>query len=340
MKPICLTAVILSILLMISCKNNRKIYDEIGSMPIANYTNTVFTSTIENKIPDSNANVLYTTTLLYAWDELRNMLDGAIEVQSSDIELTNINNSNSYKNTLDTSEYVNQITEDDETIHIRSSFKIKLPFKYDMHETELQFDSIKVSAFGMNYYDYDVANEIGILYYKNDDCFIIKLFPKTEGHAIYIAKGFNNHNTLSDIIADIKKHIEIAKQEYSNPKLSWKYELSDEDVVSIPETKFDINNSYTNIAGSKVNANKQDYIIADVKQRIALELTKNGAKIESEAEVEAVAAAMEEPMPEEEKPKPKHLVFDKPYTLYMKSNKARFPYFIMKVQNTSLMKKI
>lgn len=331
------TAIILTLILttLFSCKNDRN-FPEVKKL--SEYKNTQFIPTLEHKISNEK-NSVYCATLLFAWDEIRKQINSPLTISDEYFDLKLLNKSTSFENVLKSNEYEVSGEVDGDLITARAEFNKSLPFelKLQSFKNKLTFDGQKVSSFGVNGYDsYEQLKIVKIIYYKNDNNFIIKLLPKDKEHEIILFKTDQTFNSIAEMTSEIEKLTEIGKTEKKNEKISWKYYYNEEDIVIIPKFNFNIETNYTNLEGNRFSSNKQNFQIETALQRTAFILDESGAEIESEAEI---AVAVEEIEEEYEKPKPKKMVFDKPFLILIKRIDAKNPYFGLWTTNTELMTK-
>jgi hypothetical protein len=175
---------------------------------------------------------------------------------------------------------------------------------------------------------------VKIIYYKNDNNFIIKLLPKDKEHEIILFKTEQGFNSIAEMTLEIEKLTEIGKVEIKNEKINWKYYYDVEDIVIIPKFSFNIQTNFKTLEGTSFTSNGESYDIFKAWQRTAFILDESGAEIESEAEIEYATEEIEE---EYEKPKPKKMIFDKPFLILLKRTDAKNPYFGLWTTNTELM---
>lgn len=329
-------AIIFTLILttLFSCKNDRK-FPEVKNL--SEYKNTQFIPTLEHEI-SNDKNSVYCATLLFPWDEIRKQINSPLTISDEYSDLKLLNNSTSFKNVLKDGEYKVSGEVEGDLIKTRAEFNKSLPFelKLQSFKNKLTFDGQKVSSFGVNGYDnYEQLNIVKIIYYKNDNNFIIKLLPKDREHEIILFKTEKNFNSIAEMTIEIEKLTEIGKIEKKNKKINWKYFYGEEDIVVIPKFSFNIETNFTKIEGSKFNADKRNFQVESAWQRTAFILDEMGAEIESEAEVEVT----EEVEEEYEKPKPKKMIFDKPFLILLKRTDAKNPYFGLWTINTELMTK-
>lgn len=329
------TAIILTLILitLFSCENDRK-FPEVKKL--SEYKKTQFIPTLEHKI-SNDKNSVYCATLLFAWDEIRKQINSPFTISNDYFDLKLLNNSTSFENVLKNNEYEVSGEVDGDIITARAEFNKSLPFELKLQnfKNKLAFDGQKVSSFGVNGNDsYEQLEIVKIIYYKNDNNFIIKLLPKDKEHEIILYKTDQSFNSVAEMTKEIDSLTEIGKTEKKNEKIKWKYYYKEEDIVIIPKFKFNIETNYTTLEGNNFKSKKQNFQIERAWQRTAFILDESGAEIESEAK--EITEAIEEMY---EKPKPKKMIFDKPFLILLKRTDAKNPYFSLWITNTELMKK-
>lgn len=296
---------------------------------------TDFVITLENPISE-NKNIIYAPAFLYAWDKIKEELKSPIIIEDSfSTEFYLLNKSISHRNSLRENEYsvTSQII--DNAIIAKAIFNKTLPFerKLQVLDKPINFDKTQVSAFGMYYYDIDVINFTKILYYKDDDNFILKLAPKDKEHEIILVKGLNRYQTLKDALKLTNKLIAKGKKETTDKKLLWKYEIVHEDKFAIPAIKFNIETNYKYLEGQSFSTgDNKKHSIELAYQRTGFILDENGAIVESEV-VAMVDSAGADPVVTH----PKKMIFDKPFLIIVKRVDQINPYFVMKVANAELL---
>lgn len=327
--------IILALILttLFSCNNDRT-FPEVRKL--SEYKNTNFIPTLEHRISNSK-NSVYCATLLFAWDEIRTQINSPLKISDKYFDLKLLNNSTSFEAVLKGYEYEVSGEVDGAFLSARAEFNKSLPFelKLKSFENKLTFDGHSISSFGVNGYDANEQLEIvNIVYYNNDNNFILKLFPKDKEQEIILFKAEQTFNSIAEMITEIEKLTEIGNKERKNDRNNWKYNYSNEDLVIIPKFKFNIETNYTNLVGNLCSSNNQDFQINQAWQRTAFILDESGAEIESETEMLVVPDVLEEKY---EKPKPKNLIFDKPFLVLLKRTDSKNPYFGLWTVNTELM---
>lgn len=313
---------------------NNEIHDEgkfSDVKKLSDYKQTEFLPTLEHGI-STDKNAIYCSTFLLAWDEIRGQVGQPIVIENGLADLNMVNNSRSFAKSLHPFEFSSGANVDDEIVEARAEFSKSLPFeiKLTSFKDQLNFGGKKVASFGQEGYNDAYPEIIQIIYYKDDDDFIIKVSTKEKGHEIILFKSKDTYSHLSDILSVITHKSELGKKEKKLEKNFWRYAMTDEDEVIIPKIKFNIETNYPSLAGKTFKAGNQKYFIETAYQRTAFILDESGAEIESEA---AISAAMHEGT----KPHPKKMRFDKPFFVLLKRTDCNNPYFVMWTCNTELM---
>lgn len=296
---------------------------------------TDFVTTLENPISE-NKNIIYAPAFLYAWDKIKEELKFPIipdDKNSADFNL--LNKSISHQNSLTDKEYSATAEIFDGAIIARAFFNKTLPFetKLEVLDEPINFGTTKVSAFGMYYYNEDAIKFTQILYYKDDNNFILKLAPKDKQHEIILVKGVDKYKTLAEAIKLTNDLVAQGNREQEDKKLLWKYQIVHEDEFAIPSVKFNIATHYKNIEGQAFStSDNKKHSVAEAYQRTGFILNENGAAVESET-VAAVDSASAEPNITH----PKKMIFDKPFLIIIKRVDKTNPYFVMKVENAELL---
>lgn len=308
--------------------------EERGLPPVTELTaadRTVFATTLEEPLTPG-LNVVYTPAFLYAWDALRETQHGHLSIPEGDSLLRLIHTSVSWKNTLEEGEYEKNVTVSDDLIRIKTAFKRAVAFEMPFDTiADLTFLGKKVKGFGIRHHSYELSEQVQILYYKDNEHFIVALRTRSSEDELILACGFNEETQLSGIYAAIRKAIAQGAKEMREEQYAGKYIFNTGDRLSVPRLRFNLHASYTKLVGQVVQGEQVPFRIEEAGQRTALLLDEYGAKVESEAALDAVPAAAPPPVAQ---PEPKLLLFDKPFVILMKKPAAAFPYFMMKVENT------
>ena len=324
---------------LISCNNEKKQESKFAEVKnLSEFEKTDFIPTLEHKISDEK-NSVYCVTLLYAWDEVREIINLPLEIPADNHDLTLLNNSKSFVDVLKKNEYKVSGNVDGDLITARAEFSKSLPFeiKLDNFKNRLIFDNQSVASFGITaaYSYYEQLKIVRIVYYKNDNNFIIKLLPKDQKHEMILFKTDKVFTSMAEMNEEIIKLSEIGEKERKEEKQSWKYYyVNYEDEVVIPKLNFNLETNFSTLEGKEFKTTEQEYRIKTAWQRTAFLLDESGAEVESEAE--AVVECVED-IEDYEKPKPKKMIFDKDFLILLKRTDSQNPYFGLWVVNTELM---
>lgn len=329
---------LLAILLLLSCSQTPKqAFPKVKD--ISEYEQTQFLPTLEHRI-STDTNSVYCATLLFAWDEARNIIGAPLSIPEEYQDLILLNASTSYRNVLKDNEYKVKGEVQGDLITARAEFDKSLPFPCELQKFNncLTFNGHKVAAFGVAGCDRDeMTNIVDILYYENDDNFIIKLAPTDTEHEIILFKTGETYTTMAEMVAATDSLIKIGKQESVVDSTRWKYRFDDDDMVMIPDMSFNISADFNKLINNTFTAKHKSYRIIKAWQRIAFLLNETGAKIESEAAVEMVLECLELERPVRHEPK--RMIFDKPFFLMLHRTDTQYPYCCMHLVNSELMVK-
>jgi hypothetical protein len=321
-----------------SCKFGDQSWNELPEVKNLNsFKRTDFVPTLENPIA-KNKNIIYAPAFLYAWDKISEKLNSKVIITDSNSkDFTFLNNSKSYQNALTETEYSAEAEIVDGGIIARAFFNKTLPFETKLQKLDdpINFNKTKVESFGMNYYDENAIKFSQILYYKNDNNFILKLSPTDKQHEIILVKGLSKYQTLKEAIKLTNDLIALGKKEKIKSKLAWKYEILENDIFAIPIIKFNIDTHYENLEGETfLTDDNKKHSIQEAYQRTGFILDENGAVVESEA-FSLVDSVASEPVIIF----PKKMIFDQSFIIIIKHTDKINPYFVMKIDNEELLMK-
>ena len=198
--------------------------------------------------------------------------------------------------------------------------KLYEPIKFHAHGSQTS-----LRGFGINRapYSKDVAHlrkQVTVFDYKADDNFIIGLSSKWADDEIILAKTTPDQ-TLLETILKVDGRIRNAMASSF---------LEENEPLQIPVIEIDTVHSFGELKGKRIeNGGKlHGYYISAALQSIKFRLNETGALLKSEA-IERIAAA-----PNTGK---RTFIFDKPFLIYLKQKNAKYPYFAMWVENTSIL---
>jgi hypothetical protein len=330
-------------ILLVCCKREEKkepVWTELPSVTrLESLSQTAFVPTLESPI-DSNKNIVYAPTLLYAWEKIRQELKRPVTISSSNsMNFFLLSQSTTYQGALVDTEYTASAEIVNGQIIARAFFNKTLPFptKLQTAEQPLLFSGTKVAAFGMYHFDKEAIKFSQVVYYKNDDDFILKLVPKDKQHEIVLVKGLAGYTTLKDALELTNEKIKRGIEEQQSGQHAWKYWIDHEDIFSVPTIKFNIATNYKDLLGqvfSTLDNNNNNFTITEAYQRTGFILNENGAVVESEA-----VAKVDSSKAMVDNPHPKRMLFDKEFLIIIKRTGQPNPYLVVKVNNTELLKK-
>ena len=340
------TISILIFTLVCSCNGNKKtgntlVEDLPEVIAIERLQKTDFVATLENTFSE-NMNYIYTPTMLYAWNEIKNELPGVRIMENKDSrDIILLDESKKHINSLSKDEYNTSISINGEELIAKSDFNLQLTFEPLLEKLvyPIYFKEEKVEGFGMHEWDSKMASLIEVIYFLDNENFIFKLKPKEANMELIFIKGLrtNNSRSFNDILDIYSTNLDKGKKENTDHKLNWKYELQYGETFGIPELSFNVSKNYSSIVGQEIYNETNTFVVLEAQQRIALLLNNKGAKIESEALIAVASTDAEDT--EEVKQIEKHLVLDNSFFLIIKHIDQVNPFFCAKIENTELMKK-
>ena len=332
---------------LISCGNHKNSQPEQEQTSIvdtfdykdnmAEYANTVFVPTMEHRI-SAETNAVYCVTLLYAWDEIRKIIQAPLTIPIRYNDLTLLNADLWFRNTLKPGEYTAEGLVQGDKIITRAAFKKNLPFdhQFESYDNRLKFKGKKVASFGLGQYGNECEDQVRIVYYQNDRHFLVKLIPEDAAHEILLYMPDQEFSTMSEMLQEVKQLTEKGNIEKKQASQKWKYKIMEDDELIIPKFNFDISTVFNSLVGSRFSASDTDYLIETAWQRTAFHLDEKGAAVESEATI-ICTLGIEEENPD--KPQPKKMIFNRPFYVLLKRADAANPYFVLWAANPELMVK-
>lgn len=293
---------------------------------------TEFALTLGHEIhPDKNA--IYCSTLLLAWDGLRNNLGGSIEVDSVDRELYLLNHSKDFENTLLKNEYVSWHKIAFNSIHVKAEFKKSLPLLVRMsgYASELVFDGKEVPSFS----DKGEGKEsVDVRYYKDDNNVIVSLLLQNPSHELLLFKTESKFRTMREAVFALEESLKAGHAEMQGGTNTWKFDFTKDDNLIIPKIKFDIKTEYPSMEEKVVYSGRTRLDVMEVSQRIGFSLNEKGVETESTGYVHV---ALKQPVQDDAR-KPKKIIFDKPFFIFLKRKESVNPYLVLWIANAELMK--
>lgn len=328
--------------LLFSCqtKENKKLnLSEPKKQEIDSTKSTNFVGTLENTIVDSTINYIYTPTLATAWNYIQDTLKNIrLDKNRNSTDFILLNNTKTNLNSLETNEFETQISISKFAIKAKSSFNLQLTFEplFNRLSDSIYFKRKSVEGFGMIEWNENLAKQIKIIYYKDDDNFVFRIIPKEKNNELIFIKGLgiNKVKSFKELLDLKNKYQALGLKEQRIKKLRGNYKLEEGDSFEIPELLFDIEKNFQNIVGQEFISNDSTYYITEAKQRNALLLNNRGVKVLSEAEIEVLKDMTDEPIKIT-----KHLVLNDDFVLIINHRNKKNPYFCARIANTDLMNK-
>ncbi|KAA3437795.1 hypothetical protein [Rufibacter hautae] len=323
---------IVSIALLLSGCVYERDYSEV--LDISQLKNTSFVPTLEQAI-DKGKNQIYCSTLLFAWNEIREESSSNIEIRKATEQLIFINESTLFRNSLSENEINNQVAIEDDLISAKSEFSKSLPFifHFERNNKNLRFGANLVESFGFNGSSPELASQVEVLFYCSEKEFAIRLKPKAEDQEVLLYLPSKTSGSFEKLLRKLNQSIKTFSKSRSAEKDYWRYYFSEQDTLSIPILNFNLEKNYNTLVGSKVAINGKEFTVQEVNQQIALVLDHKGAEVQSEAEIGLVTGEIAD------LPKSKRIIFDKPFLVVFKKKSSVNPYLVAWITNAELMNK-
>ncbi len=197
--------------------------------------------------------------------------------------------------------------------------EVSYPAKFT--KNEFSFKEEKVKGF------YARGNKerenINIIYYENDDRFIVSLQLNEKEDELFLAKGFDMNNPEM-VINTIHQHNKNAA-----------IKLNERDKFEAPRLSFENHRDYVELMNKQLaNTGFENYSIKQMVENIKFKMDEKGARVENKFVMHFVGAVIKSGE------KPKYLILNKAYWVVMQRKNAAKPYFLLGINNTALMEKI
>ena len=201
---------------------------------------------------------------------------------------------------------------------------IKFPEEFERLEKPIMFQqNTPVLGFGIKEFVLDESHirageQVEVIYYNNDDDFIIRLRSNNQDDEIYLAK-----------IPPLKTLSATSSYVLTQANINRPQALKVKDTLQIPIIDLDIVDWFLDLEGRCLESRAmEDYCIAKAIQTIKFSLVQNAPPYELLPSVGE----------EKKTAKPRKFIFDKPFLLQIRRQGASYPYFVMWVENTELLK--
>ncbi len=300
---------------------------------------TEFALTLETPL-SAGRNAVYASSFLYAWDKVKEIIKAPVRTdESNSADFIHVTRSISYRHSLTPAEYTVDTRISKSEVQVKSSFSKILPFKTGLQEAlhPVSFDGKQVAAFGMYHFDEKITDQIRILHYRDSDQFMLRLSPWDVQHEIMLVKGIGDFRCLADAVSIMNALIPKGAQERKSPRDTWKYRINENDTVSIPSLRFNIETNYDSIERQRFMAGDVPCFITEAYQRTGFSLDQKGAAAESESRIVMAMAMPPGGGERKEVPPPKQMIFDKPFVIVLKRTDSSNPYLVVKVTNAELL---
>ena len=324
---------------------------------------SIITPVLEEKIVPGK-NIIYCSTLQIAWNKFCNdiMLHNPVKFKNPPWYVNFLNKNMNNKSDLSNDSYYVAAGEGKDNIIAKINIELKQKFpnandldikisennfivysylykqlkffkEFEVLDSPIlfgnQFDSNKVSGFGINKFDGDklekyegLMNQVKIWYYDEKYGFIIELIPEKDLDSIFIStlKPLDN---LIDTYKNIMTYITKGNSE----------ELGDKDTLQIPKINFDLLHSYKELDNQEIlNDGFGGSYLENLSQNIKFKLDEKGAILSSDTTMIGIIKGGA-PLTN------RKLIVNSPFILFLKQKNADLPYFVLYVDNIEFLEK-
>ena len=289
--------------------------------------NTDFVVSPDKTFPE-NKNIVYTPTLIAAWDTLVKGTKNQLVMTSYGEDYLLLEKGRKYITALDAKDYTATYKEFRRAkIITTASFKKLLPFKIPFVQTQdLAFKQKPIQSFGMKHTIEGMYEYLNVDYYKSNTDFIISITPADSTQEIILVKG----DKTSQNFTAVMKRIEDLRKVSAKSK-NYTDHISDEP-LKIPKIIFNLKKNFQSLVDQSFDYDDLPWGIDTARQRTAFILDEKGAKVESEAKIVATprgAAAVS----------PREFIFDTDFYIILRDKRKTYPYFGLKIVDDELLVK-
>jgi hypothetical protein len=316
-----------------------------------NGKNATVVPSMKSDLQDQNT--VHCSNVEYLWNEVKKITDQKIE---SNQVIKELNESKTWKNTLKLDKLILALGSPDKVYEeILKQYKEKynidkkdltkkgttfwgysfkfINYKYAEPFIPLRFNFGKdrVNGFGFDGYPGSMdtkrhfSSQYEILYFNFKGEYIVRLIPAetTDQIVLVMTAKKGNFKELYDYSQNL-----IEKGDSERKKSKSNYILNDVDELKIPIIRFNTVKQYSELLGLKFSSKYGT--IEEFDQIIKFNFDEKGVVMESEVSMTDSLGG---------KITPKLLLYNRPFYLYIKEEKASYPYFNLWVENSGILEK-
>lgn len=244
--------------------------------------------------------------------------------------LTQINNDLIDRFGSNAPDKINMILRPEDMIIYAYIFKnLKFEYAFDKLEQPIYFQSKEgvrtVKGYGINSYrsyrHQHLKNQVEILYYKNQDDFVIGL-NTSQYQDEYLMAKIKPGATLGETYQALCEKIALGKKDV----------LKERDSLIMPYIDIDITRKYNEIINRPfLNASMKGFYMSEALQNIKFSAGEKGAVVSSEAKIIFSRETVWDS---------RQLIFNGPFMIALKRRSAPEPYLLIWINNAELLKKV
>jgi hypothetical protein len=201
--------------------------------------------------------------------------------------------------------------------------ELKFKTEFEALEHPLEFKSEEVKSFGIKEFSGKIkhtqlSTQVDVIDYRDYSDFIIRLKPEYKNDEIILAK-IQPEETLLQTVEKVMSRIRS-----SEPGT-----LINNDVLVIPKLSFNVTHNYEELISKDIlNKGFTKHFIREARQDILFSLDEKGAVLKSHTIVL---------FPVKSVVMNRYMIFNEPFLLYLKEKDAKYPYFVLWIENPQLM---
>lgn len=204
-------------------------------------------------------------------------------------------------------------------------FLKEVQYETQFEKQDFKFMNAPVQGFGSNANSYQ---NVHVVYYENDDKFILALKLRDNSDQLFLAKGFPI-SSPEEVVSFLRSKVPAQAGDNEVPGQM----MNKKDIFTAPILHLDVERKYEEMLGLKVkNKKMKGYAISVMQEKIKFDMDEKGARVENEAVIGMITSVAPGIYT------PKKLILDKPYWVIMKRASSINPYFLMGVTESTVMK--
>jgi hypothetical protein len=196
-----------------------------------------------------------------------------------------------------------------------------------------QGNEVRVASFGLLnrdlHHELALREQVTVLYWSDRRAgelaeFAVDLCNDSTPNQIVLA-SIPRQQTLAEALAELQRKIERARAEGVDPALGM------DSILLVPNMTWHLTHHFQELEGRNLlNASLPRTSLSAAFQAVRFKMNRTGVQLKSQAAVAVKSTGSE---------RPRHIIFHRPFLLYLKKRDAQRPFFVMWVDNAELLQK-